>query len=115
VEPANAAPHTPLLPAAVAGLLCFLVYLIGAAIRYRPSREEAAYENPGRPTGFRMITPNEPVARAAQPESPSDATPWHRASFSYEPPPEGAPSPTTEPDPTEDNDDNPRRSSRLAG
>jgi hypothetical protein len=115
VEPANAAPHTPLLPAAVAGLLCFLVYLIGAAIRFRPSREEAAYENPGRPTGFRMITPNEPVARAAaQPESPSDAIPWHRASFSYEPPPDEPP-PTTDPGPSTDNDDNPRRSSRLAG
>ena len=133
VESADAAPHTPLLPAVVAGLACFLIYLIGAAIRYRPSRREAAYENPGRPTGFRFITPNEPVAtpyepieRAPQPQSTfesgsesSTAIPWHRASFSYEPPPPGAPSnsdaPTTKPDPDAEDDDTPRRSSRLFG
>jgi hypothetical protein len=119
VESANAAPHTSILPAVIAGLACFLVYLIGAAWRYRPSRQEAAYENPGRPTGFRFITPNEPIERAAQPESipesASSAIPWHRASFSYEPSPEGEPSSITEPRRGEDDDDPPRRSSRLAG
>ena len=117
VEPADAAPHTPLLPAVIAGLACFLVYLAIAAWRYRPSRNDAAYENPGRPTGFRMITPNEPVARASQTDNPSAATPWHRASFSYEPPPPDAPSstPNTEPSSSTDNDDTPRRSTRLAG
>ena len=121
VESADAAPHTPLLPAVVAGLACFLVYLIAAAWRYRPSRKEAAYEDPGRPTGFRFITPSEPVEPAPEPESASTAIPWHRASFSYEPPPPDTPpfgqpdAPTTEPDPGEDDDDNPRRSSRLFG
>ncbi|MGB9029746.1 MAG: hypothetical protein WCC27_06470 [Acidobacteriaceae bacterium] len=125
VKSADAAPHTPLMPAVVAGLACFLVYLIGAAIRYRPSRKEAAYENPGRPTGFRFITPNEPVARAAQTETPYESTSgdtsWHRASFSYEPPPPDTPpfgqpdAPSTKPDPGEEDDDNPRHSSRLFG
>ncbi len=121
VESADAAPHTPLLPAVVAGLLCGLLYLGAAAWRYRPSRKEAAYEDPGRPTGFRFITPSDPVEPAPEPESASTAIPWHRASFSYEPPPPDTPpfgqpdAPTTEPDPGEDDDDNPRRSSRLFG
>ena len=121
VESADAAPHTPLLPAVIAGLACFLVYLIAAAWRYRPSRKEAAYEDPGRPTGFRFITPSDPVEPDPEPETTSDATSWHRASFSYEPPPPDTPpfgqpdEPTTEPDPGEDDDDNPRRSSRLFG
>lgn len=96
LQPANSAPHTPLWPAAVAGLLCGLLYLSIAAWRSRPAHDdEAPYEDirPTPPSGFRFITTDEPTAPTSPSEDAVAPVPSRRASFTYEPPaPESAPS-----------------------
>jgi hypothetical protein len=110
LQPANSAAHTPLWPAAVAGLLCGLLYLSIAAWRSRPAHDEAAYEDirPTPPSGFRFITTDEPTAPTSPSEDAVAAIPSRRASFTYEPPaPESAPSDTPAVSAPSDNPDEP--------
>jgi hypothetical protein len=87
-------------PAAAAGVLCGLLYLIVAAWRNRSHEAEVDYAEETPRSSGRFITPDGPTVVAERFESrvesapvegaPAASGPFRRAAFSYEPPPAGS-------------------------